>query len=503
MTVTTLPERCRTDCRLATADAPLRALLAALMVVAATSLSGCAALIPAAHTAAAAVAANSGAVAVAAGAGAGILTGLAAPEIRKALTNDKSGEGAAQEQGTLGAFLASSQTEVRNLVQRARESQRDALVVAGIRVQSAMARGRTVFRDNLSTSVSALGEPEKRFKSDMEALVSNLYSPADSIVKEAGERAQAMANRLRPAGAIPVLNAGGPVYLFASLPYQSVSISGRFPASYAGQAVPQLTIGGSTYRAFDYSADSLRFNVPTTDLNLAEAKQIVWKSAVVSVPWSAPGNFFTAPEIEQLNVELAVLPDAFGHLSIERAVSNVKKEERPRFSRDFRLGAGEASASGAQCLELTPEEVAAGWKIQPGTSAFVPGAGSAGSQALGALKLHLASETANSACWSVAAANADAAAESGAAAPSTPPASVTWRISAIIGREISESATTRESVDLAWGSQHYFRIPAGAWKLRYARTGSPERELIAADASQPFIQVKTDATGVAVSIYPF
>ena len=476
----------------------MRHLLSGLTIVCVLLLNGCAALIPAAHTAAAALAANSGAVAVAAGVGAGVVTGLAAPEIRKALAGDKAAEGAAQESGTLGAFLATSQAEVRNLVQRARDSQRDALAVAGIRVQSAMARGRTVFKDSLSSS--PLGEQEKRFKSDMEWLVANLYSPADSIVKDAGERAQAMANRLRPAGAMPVLNAGGPVYLFASLPYQSVSISGRFPVSYVGQAVPQLSIGGVSYRAFDYGADSLRFNIPTADLNVADAKQIVWKSAVLSVPWSQPSNFFSAPEMEQMNVELAVLPDYFGRMSIERTVSTLRKEEKTRFSSDFRLGATTAETASRQCLELTPEELSNGWRIQPGSSAFVPSAGSAGSPGMGELKLSLVSENEKAACWSVSTANTQTTPANESAASV---ALSSWRISSLIGRDVKESGSARETVDLAWGSQHFFRYPAGSWTLRYSRTGSAERELSAADASQPLIRVSTDATGFAVSIYPF
>ena len=402
-------------------------------------------MIPAAHTAAAAIAANSGAVAVAAGAGAGVLTGLAAPEIRKALAGDKNGEGSVQEPGTLGAFLATNQAEVRNLVQRARDSQRDALSAAGIRMLSAMARGRTVFKDRLGTSVSALGEQEKRFKTDMELLIADLYSPADSIVTDAGQRAQTMANRLRPAAANPVLNAGGPVYLFSSLPYQSVNISGRFPSSYVGQAVPQLTIGGLSYRAFDYSADSLRFNVPTADLNVADAKQIVWKTAVVSVPWSQPSNFFSAPELEQMTVELAILPDSFGRMNIDRTISKSRREEKPRFSRDFRLGTGNAETTSRQCLELTPEELADGWRIQPGTSAFGPSAGSAGAPGMGELKLSLVSETEKSACWAVSTANAEATPSTEAAAS----ALANWRISSIIGRDVSESGTTRETVDLA------------------------------------------------------
>jgi len=478
----------------------MRCVFFALVVFFSLALSGCAALIPAAHTAAAAVAANSGAVAIAAGAGAGILTGLAAPEIRKALASEKGSEGAEQEPGTLGSFLATSQAEARTLVQRARESQRDALVVAGIRVQTALARGRTVFKDSLTLSLSTIGDQEKRFKTDMESLLANLYSPADSMVKDAGERAQAMANRLRPAGAMPVLNAGGPVYLFTSLPFQSVVISGRFPASYVGQAVPQLSIGGLSYRAFDYSADSLRFNIPTVDLNVADTKQIVWKSAVVSVPWSQPSNFFSAPETEQMNVELAVLPDSFGRLSIDRTISTVRKEEKSRFSSDFRLGANAAETASRQCLELTPEELSNGWRIQAGSSAFVPSAGSAGSPGMGELKLSLVSENEKAACWSVSTANAQTTPANESVAPV---ALSSWRISSLIGRDVKESGSARETVDLAWGSQHFFRYPAGTWKLRYSRNGSAERELSAADASQPLIRVSSDATGFAVSIYPF
>jgi hypothetical protein len=475
-----------------------------LIVSGTLALGGCAALIPATQAGAAAVAAHAGAATVAVGAaGAGVVAGLAAPDVLKTLKGAEDGQGAAQERGTpgsLGAFLASSQAEVRTLVQRAMAAQREVLVVAGVRAQNAIAHGRAVYKDSLALSGSALGEPERRFRSEMEALLANLYSPADATVKDAGERAQAIAYRLRSPGAVPLLNASGPVFLFPFQPFQSITVSGNFPASYAGAAVPQLSIGGKSYKAFNYGPDSLSFNVPTADLNAAEPTEILWKSGAISVPWIPPSLFFSSPEVEQLGIEIAVLPHAFGRMSMEHTVATARIEEKTQLSREFLLEAADDDAANRQCLELAPQEIAAGWRVRRGTSAFVPGAGQAGLQNLEAWKLSLVSESEQAVCWRAGTAHAADAPASQSAAPG---GKAGWRISATLWREVKETGASIENLDLAWGSRHYFKYPAGTWKLRYSRIGSAARELVAADDAHPLIRVTTDAGGVAVSIYPF
>lgn len=477
--------------------------LAGLIVSSAFVLGGCAAIIPVTQAGAAAIAAHGGAAAVAIGAGAGVVAGLAAPTVYNAIMSERDSQSTAQEpgaSGTFGAFLAASQAEVRNLVQRAMQAQREVVVVAGVRAQNAITRGRAVFKDSLSLRTTALGEQEKRFKSELETLVSDLYSPADVTVKDAGERAQAIAYRLRSSSAVPLLISSGPIFLFPSIPSQSITVNGNFPASYTGDAVPQLSIGGKSYKAFDYGADRLSFSVPTVDLNAAEPKEILWKTGTISVPWTAPSHFFSSPEIETLGIEFAVLPHSFGRMSMDRAVTTTRTEEKTRLSQEFSLDAADAEASGRRCLVLAPQEVAEGWRIKPGTAAFVPGAGPAGTQNMDAWKLSLVSETEQAVCWRANAANVPGVpggqtASSGGLAE--------WRISTTISRQVKDSGIARENVDLAWGSRHYFRYPAGTWKLRYSKTGSGVTELAAADESHPLIRVSTDASSVTVSIYPF
>lgn len=479
-------------------------LLAGLIVSSALALGGCAAIIPATQAGAAAVAAHAGAATVvAAGAGAGAVAGLAAPEIFKALKSERDGQGPEQETGapsTLGAFLATSQSEVRVLVQRAMQAQREVLVVAGVRAQNAIARGRAAFKDSLSLSASALGEQEKRFKSELESVVSKLYSPADATVKEAGDRARTIAYKLRSSSGVPLLDSKGPMFLFPSIPSQSINVSGNFPASYGAEAVPQLVIGGKSYKAYDYGPDRLSFSVPTADFNATDTREIVWKTGVISVAWTTASSFFSSQEIEQLGVELAVLPHSFGSMSMDHAVTTTRTEQKTRLSREFSLDRPDDDAAAVQCLALAPQEVAEGWKIRPGTSAFVPGAGSPGLQNMDIWKLGLASETEHAVCWRASASTLpDAPAIQGTSSVRR----ANWRISATIWRDVKESGVARENVDLAWGSRHYFRYPPGTWKLRYSRTGSGTAELAAADDSHPLIRVSADASSVTVSIYPF
>ena len=482
---------------------------AGLIVASAFTLGGCAAVISAAHTGAAAVAAQGVGATLAVGAGAGVVAGLAAPELYKALKSTEDAQGAEQEPGipgTFGAFLAASRAEVRTLVQRAIQGRREVLVVAGVRAQNAIARGRAAFRASLSLSVSALGEQEKKFKTEIEALVSNLYSPVDLGVKDAGERAKAIAHSLRFSSPVPLLNAGDPVFLFAFLPFQTITVSGNFPTAYGAADVPQLSIGGKSYKASDYASDRLSFSLPTADLNAAEAGEIVWKTGAISVPWIASSGFFAAAQIEQLGVDIAVLPHSFGRMSMDHAITSIRTEEKTRLSGEFPLTAANAEETQRQCLALTPQELADGWRLKPGSSAFVPGAGQAGLQIMDKWKewkLSLASETAQAICWRASGAHAAEAAHAAASQGAAQGGKAGWKISATLWREVKEPGVTRENVDLAWGSKHFFKYPAGTWKLRYSRTGAGATELAAADTTHPLIRVSSDPSGVTVSIYPF
>ena len=477
----------------------MQSAVVALIVSSMLFLSGCAGLIAAAHSGAAAIAAQGAGVTLAVGATAGAVVALAAPDVYKTLNPAEDGQGAGQEPGTpktFGAFLATGQTEVRTLVQRAMQAQREVLVVAGVRAQNAIARGRAEFRDSLPLTSSALGEREKRFQAEIEALVADLYSPVDARVKDAGERAQAIAYRLRSPGAVPLLNASGPIFLFPSIPFQSINVSGNFPASGTAETVAQLSIGGKSYKAFDYATDRLSFSVPTADLNAAEPESIVWRTGIVSVPWSPPSGFFSSTGIEQLRVDIGILPHSFGRMSIDYTTSTATTQQKTVLSGEFLLTAANSEVADRSCLVLAPQELADGWRLRPGSSAFVPGqAGLQNADEWKEWKLGLISETPQEVCWRA------SATHSGDAAPRQGKAG--WKISATLWREVSEPRVNRENVDLAWGSKHYFKYPPGTWKLRYARTGAGVTELAAADATHPLIRVAADASGVTVSIYPF
>lgn len=473
--------------------APMRYLLISSAASCAFALGGCAA-IPAGHAVIAAVAAQGTAATLALGAGAGAVVGLTAPEMHRALRGEQDGADAQAGgvPGTFGAFLATSDAEVRTLVQRAKHSQREVLVVAGVCVQQAIARGRAVFEGSLERNPGTLGAHEKAFKSEIEALVATLYAPADMTVKDAGERARAIGYALKPAGGVPLLSPTGPVFLFSSEPFQRIAISGNFPAAYAGEAVPQLALGARAYKAYDYSPDRLWFSVPTADLGADDQGPIAWKTGILSVPWISSG-FLSSREAAKLNVEFALLPFTFGQMSIERTITTVKTEEKTQLSREFVLDATNPAGSNNQCLALSAQDVALGWRLRRGTSGFVPGSAS-----LGAWKLSPVSESEQSVCWDASASssseNAPGAARGGAA---------TWRISATIFREVKELGSASEHHPLNWGSKYSFRYPAGSWKLRYSRKGLGVTELSAAETSHPFLRVSSDAAELTIRVYPF
>lgn len=356
-------------------------------------LGGCAGAIPALHAGASAVAAQAAAAPVAAAAGAagvGLGVGVLVSDDLKRLSQEaRDTQFGTQLAGTFGAYLQDSQTDVKKLMQTAMPAQREVLVVAALQAQSAIAKAQAAYRDRLNLKIDGLGGEEKKFKADMESVIADLRSASDPIQKNAGDRAQAIAASLRLTTDVPQLRSYGPVFLFPFLPNQSITLRGSFPASYGRSGAPELSIGGKSYTAFDYQADSLRFSIPTAAFEAAEPQAIVWKRAELIVPWDRPVlNITTTGELAKFGVEMAVLPQSFGRMTVERRI-----DELP--------------------------------------------------------------------------------------------------------------AVAGESVDLAWGSKHFFKYAAGTWKLRYSRIGGSVKEVESSDLSNPLIRVNSDASSLTVSIYPF
>ena len=149
-------------------------------------------------------------------------------------------------------------------------------------------RARIAYRDSLDGKDAALERPEIS-EADVVAIISILASGDNRAIKEAGDRAQSVADRLRLPEGVPQLRSFGPLYLFAFLPFQTVSIRGTFPASYKDGAVPRLTVNGKAYAAYSYSNDSLDFSVTTGALISGDSPgEISWSKAELSIPWDQP-----------------------------------------------------------------------------------------------------------------------------------------------------------------------------------------------------------------------
>ncbi len=138
-------------------------------------LGGCAAAIPALHSAAAAVAAQASAAPIAAAAGAaGVGLGIgviASDDIKRLAREARDTQFGTQSAGTFGDFLQDSRIEVQGLVQTVMQTQREVLVVAGLQVQNAIARAPAAYRDKLKLKIERPGDQEKKFRTDMEAVV--------------------------------------------------------------------------------------------------------------------------------------------------------------------------------------------------------------------------------------------------------------------------------------------------------------------------------------------
>jgi hypothetical protein len=465
-------------------------------------LGGCAAAIPALHTGAVAVAAQVGAAPVAAAAGAaGVGLGIgviASDDIRRLAQEAKDTKFGTNSAGTFGAFLQDTQTEIQSLLQAAMRSQREVLVVAGLQSQRAIAGAQAAYKDKLNLKIENIGEQEKKFKADLESVLADLKFGTDLTLRTAGDRAQRVAANLNLPTDKPQLSTLGPIFLFSSLPTQSITLRGNFPGSPARAGVPELSIDGKTYKAFDYDMESLRFSIPIAVFGVAEPQAIVWKKAELVVPWDTPvWNIATSIEKAKFSVVFGLLPHSFGSLTMRHKTAKPRQEEVDRGSDDFLFDASDHDIEENRCLTLTQQELSDGWSIRRGSGKFVLNSQFEGTRFADWKDLGLQSESDRSICWRVKAVLGPAA------EGSEPSNKIMWRISARIWREVSDPDIASESIDLAWGSKHSFRYTPGNWGLRYTRIDGTAKELESSDLSNPLVRVFSDVSSVTISVYPF
>lgn len=465
-------------------------------------LGGCAAAIPMLKSSAVALAAKASAApvaAAAASAGVGLGIGvIAGDDIKRLAQEAQDTQFGTQLAGTYGAILQDSQTEVQSLVQAAMQAQREVLVVAGLQVQSAIARAQAAHWDKLKLKIERLGDQERKFRADLDLVLIDLKSEVESTQKAAGDRAQLIASSLRLPANAPQLTSPGPIFLFSHLPAQRVTSRGKFPDSYARSSVPELSIDGKSYKAFDYWTDSLRFSIPTVALEVAEPQAIVWKKAELIVPWNTQvWNIGTSVELARFGVVVALLPHSFGRMDIQHKTARLRTDETSKVSDDFLFDSSEHDVEENRCLTLTPQELSDGWKIRPGSSAFVPNVRLEDAKNADWKDLGMQSENESSVCRRA------LAIHRAADVVDVGSGKMMWRISAGIRREVSEPVFTSENVYLEWGAKHTFKYAAGTWNLRYARIGGSAKELDSSDSSNPLIKINSDASSVTISTYPF
>jgi hypothetical protein len=448
------------------------------------ALSGCAAVMTAAAAHPAAVAAAVDFVPFAVTVGAIGAIGLAGVAGSQPETHDP---------GTLGAFLQEKNAAVAAIVQGAMQDGREVVIVAGLQVQRSIARARIAFRESLRLKDDGLGAAEKAYKGELESSIAGLGVGENLAIKAAGDRAQSVADRLAVPAEAPQVRSFGPVYLFSSLPFQSITIRGSFPAAYPAGVVPQLKIDGRIYKAHSVDAQGLQFSIPAKDLADPESQAIAWRKAQLEIPWDKPiFDAFARAGFENF-VVLGVLPHSAGRGTIEHRVNTVRREERARKSEDFAQDPVLGDFATTRCLELAPEEVRQGWRLKPGSGTFSAKAAAAFSWR----DLGLQSQNDGSICWRAQPVHSERGPTGDTADEAT------WAISAVAMRDVGETRTESESFDLAWGARRVFKYPEGSWKLRYAKTIGSPAEFDRTDLTSPLVRVESDARGVTISAYPF
>jgi hypothetical protein len=457
----------------------MRLLFIALLLCCQLLCAGCAAVMTAAATHASVVAAAVDVAPIVLATGA-----IGALGVMGAAGDDRETHNA----GTLGDFLARNQAEADRLVELAMKSQQETLVASGLQAQRAIARARIAYRDSLNTKDAALGTPERTFEADFVAVISILASGDNRAIKEAGDRARSVADRLRLPEGTPQLRSYGPLYLFAFLPFQTVSIRGTFPAAYKDRVLPQLTVNGKAYAAYSYSTDSLDFSVTTSALISGDSPgEISWIKAELSIPWDQPLFGSLSRDKYKHSVVIGVLPDSPGRATVDHALGAVRIEEKIRTSDEFALKP-ELDPGQTRCLQLSAQELSEGWKIVKGSGKAALAASTPGS---GARDHGLQSEDDSSVCWSVSAAE-------------DPTGKVpAWQISARIRREVADSRVVSEAFDMRWGENRTFPYTPGTWKVRYSLFNRGVTEEDTTDTANPFVRIASDGRSMTVRTYPF
>lgn len=466
----------------------LAALMACLPV-----LAGCASAIPALHSGAAALAAHASAAPVAAAGAAGVGLGVGvvvSDDIKKLAREARDTSYGTPSPGTLGAYLQESQKTTVALVESAMKNQRDAQVSAGMQVHAVLARVQAAFRDSRHTKVEALAEPAAGVKGAMDSVLADLASASDKAVTAAGERARAVGVQVRLAPTVPQIRTSGAVYLFPSLPSQLITVGGVFPDEYPRDSPPELALNGKVYRAIETRRDSLRFYVPLADFDAPEPEQTVWRLADLTVPWNRQIVDLTSlTDVAKFSVAIGVLPHSFGSIEMESTVVSIRTEERVRVSEPFAFPESADKAETSRCLSLSAREISEDWRIRSGSGSVSPeSAQDADWEDLG-----VQSWSDRETCWKVRALQQ---------ASDPPRAVASWRISVRMTRDVRETGTARERVDLPWGGRHAFKV-AGPWMLRRIHNDGTAREIVVQDLSDPLLNIRSEGATVRVSVYPF
>ncbi len=385
--------------------------------------------------------------------------------------------------GTLGAWLKERQTTSESGASGAMAAQREVSVTAALQAQRAIARARIALRDRLAARVETLDAGTRETLSEIDAAIATLPAAEPRVAKQAGDRIQLVADKLAVPAQVPQVRSFGPVYLFPFLPFQTLTVRGNFPAQYPEGEVPKLTVNGRVFKAYTYDAQSLGFSLPADSLVQA-AQGVAWSRAELEIPWEAPRFDTFARQGFGNFVVIGMLPNSPGRVTIDHQVEITRSEEVARTSEALTLNADAGESEQTACLTLKPAELAAGWKLKAGSVAPVFAA-----QSGGALKDHgKKSEDERSVCWRV---------ELNAAER------LVWRLTAVLRRDLRESRTESESLDLAWGGSRVFNFPAGSWKVRYAKFEGAEVVFGETDLSSPLFRVEGNARSVKVIAYPF
>jgi hypothetical protein len=220
---------------------------------------------------------------------------------------------------TLGFALNSATDRIETAIRTAGEAGRGITVQAGTEAYIAIQAAKVAYDDSLNKSVDQLDATVTRKRQEIDSMVNDLESGADSRIATVTSQAQQIANTLPFANTTPQLTTFSPRFC-ARLPNAGqleLEFKGNFMFAHRDDFKPSLQVGDKSYPSAENTTQSLKFLVtPVTD---AADNKITLMKIKLSVPYEEKNLLvFKKRKVGTYDLQLGTLPTSPGKIVLSR-----------------------------------------------------------------------------------------------------------------------------------------------------------------------------------------